>query len=118
MATANQIAANRANAQRSNGPRTGVGKAAAARNARKHGLFAKEVLAMGESAARFAELRQGVREALAPEGELEDALCARIVGCLWRLRRIARLESSMVGKPGRVAPREPARARLAVRRGG
>jgi hypothetical protein len=104
MATANQIAANRANAQRSNGPRTGVGKAAAARNARKHGLFAKEVLAMGESAARFAELRQGVREALAPEGELEDALCARIVGCLWRLRRIARLESSMVGNEDGLHP--------------
>jgi hypothetical protein len=97
MATANQIAANRANAQRSTGPKTGAGKAAAARNARKHGLFAKEVLAMGESAARFAELRQGVREALAPEGELEEALCARIVGCLWRLRRIVRLESAMVG---------------------
>jgi hypothetical protein len=104
MATANQIAANRANAQRSTGPRTGAGKAAAARNARKHGLFAKEVLAMGESAARFAELRQGVREALVPEGELEDALCARIVGCLWRLRRIARLESSMVGNEDGLHP--------------
>jgi hypothetical protein len=97
MATANQIAANRTNAQRSTGPKTATGKAVAARNARKHGLFAKEVLAMGESAARFAELSQRVREALAPEGELEDALCARIVGCLWRLRRIVRLESAMVG---------------------
>jgi hypothetical protein len=104
MATANQIAANRANAQRSTGPKTGAGKAAAARNARKHGLFAKEVLAMGENAARFAELSQRVREALAPEGELEDALCARIVGCLWRLRRIVRLESAMVGNEDGLHP--------------
>jgi hypothetical protein len=104
MATANQIAANRANAQRSTGPKTGAGKAAAARNARKHGLFAKEVLAMGEDAARFAELSQRVREALAPQGELEDALCARIVGCLWRLRRIVRLESAMVGNEDGLHP--------------
>ena len=97
MATANQIAANRTNAQRSTGPRTAAGKAAAGRNARKHGLFAKEVLAMGEDAAGFAELGQRLRQALAPEGGLEEALCARIVGCLWRLRRIVRLESAMVG---------------------
>jgi len=97
MATANQIAANRTNAQRSTGPRTAGGKAAAARNARKHGLFAKEVLAKGEDAAGFAELGQRLRQTLAPEGGLEEALCARIVGCLWRLRRIVRLESAMVG---------------------
>ena len=94
MATANQIAAICANARRSTGPRTAGGKVAAARNARKHGLFAKEVLAMGEGAAGFAELSQRLRQALAPENELEDALCARIVGCLggsgawsgWRAR--------------------------------
>jgi hypothetical protein len=96
MATANQIAANRANAQRSTGPRTAAGKAAAAGNARKHGLFAKEVLAMGEDRAGFAELGQRLRQALAPEGGLEEALCARIVGCLWRLRRIVRLESAVL----------------------
>jgi hypothetical protein len=97
MATANQIAANRTNAQWSTGPRTAAGKAVAARNARKHGLFANEVLAVGEDAANFAGLAQRLRQALAPEGELEEALCARIVGCLWRLRRVVRLESAMVG---------------------
>ncbi|MGH6918426.1 MAG: hypothetical protein ACREJ0_12080 [Geminicoccaceae bacterium] len=100
MATANQIAANRTNARQSTGPRTAAGKAVAARNARRHGLFANEVLAVGEDAAGFFELGQRLRQALAPEGELEDALCARIVGCLWRLRRVVRLESSMVGDEG------------------
>jgi hypothetical protein len=95
MATANQIAANRSNAQRSTGPRTAAGKAAA-RNARKHGLFAREVLAMGEDAAGFAELARRLRQALAPAGGVEEALCARIVGCLWRLRRMVRLESAVV----------------------
>jgi hypothetical protein len=96
MATANQIAANRYNAQHSTGPRTAVRKAAAARNARKHGLLAREVLAMNESAARRADLSQRLRDALAPEGAREEALGARIVGCLWRLRRVARLEGAMV----------------------
>jgi hypothetical protein len=96
MAIAKQIAANRQHAQRSTGPRMAAGKATTARNASKHGLFAREVPAMGESAAGFAELGRRLREALAPEGALEEALCARIVGCLWRLRRVVRLESSIV----------------------
>ncbi len=96
MATARQIAANRGNAQRSTGPRTAAGKAVAARNAQKHGLLAKEVLAEGENAAGFARLSQRLREALAPEGEIEEALCARIVACVWRLRRVVRLEGAIV----------------------
>jgi hypothetical protein len=107
MATTGQITANRANAQRSTGPRTAAGKAVSARNARKHGLFAKEALAKGEDAAGFAELGQRLRQALAPEGELEEALCARIVGCVWRLRRVVRLEGSMIGNEDGLYPASP-----------
>ncbi|HEX5078984.1 MAG TPA: hypothetical protein VFV80_07500 [Geminicoccaceae bacterium] len=98
MATANQIAANRANARRSTGPRTSAGKAAAARNARKHALFAMEVVAAGEDAREFMAFEERLRGVLAPEGELEDALCARVVGCLWRLRRVMRLERAIVSR--------------------
>jgi hypothetical protein len=38
MATAKQIAANRANARRSTGPRTALGKLTSSRNALRHGL--------------------------------------------------------------------------------
>lgn len=41
MATQAQIIANRRNAQKSTGPKTGIGKAASAFNARKHGLSAR-----------------------------------------------------------------------------
>ena len=44
MASEAQINANRRNAQRSTGPTTPEGKAAAAQNALKHGLFARRVL--------------------------------------------------------------------------
>ena len=40
MSSQAQIAANRANAQLSTGPRTEEGKAASSRNAYRHGLFA------------------------------------------------------------------------------
>ena len=41
MATAAQIAANRRNALKSTGPKTGQGKRASARNAVKHGIYAE-----------------------------------------------------------------------------
>jgi hypothetical protein len=44
MTTEKQIAANRANAQESTGPRTAVGKAASSANALKSGIYAKFLL--------------------------------------------------------------------------
>jgi hypothetical protein len=51
----------------------------------------------GRGCRGLRRARPASAQALAPEGGLEEALCARIVGCLWRLRRIVRLESAMVG---------------------
>ena len=50
MATAAQIAANRRNALKSTGPRTGAGKAASSRNALRHGLRARTAVVLGENA--------------------------------------------------------------------
>jgi hypothetical protein len=44
MATAAQIHANRANAQKSTGPRTAEGKAKVAQNAVQHGLLAQRTI--------------------------------------------------------------------------
>ncbi len=46
MATAAQIAANQANAQKSTGPKTPPGKAASSRNATKHGLSGSTTAAL------------------------------------------------------------------------
>jgi hypothetical protein len=46
-------------------------------------------------------LGERMREALSPEGPLEEVLCERIVGCMWRMQRIVRLESEMVAGTGR-----------------
>ena len=47
MASEAQIQANRANAQKSTGPRTAEGKATVAQNAVKHGLRAEQMVIKG-----------------------------------------------------------------------
>jgi hypothetical protein len=60
MATEAQIEANRANAQKSTGPRTPEGKETAAPNALKHGLFARETVIRGEKEEEFEEYRDNL----------------------------------------------------------
>jgi hypothetical protein len=59
-ATEAQIHANRANAQKSTGPRTPAGKAVVAQNAVKHGLSARLDVIRGEDQAEFDRHREGM----------------------------------------------------------
>jgi hypothetical protein len=98
MRTAAQLRANRLNAQRSTGPRTPDGRAIVARNALKHGLLARAALLPGDNAASaraLAALSASVHAELTPEGPIQRALVDRIVASLWRLRRVAQVESGL-----------------------
>jgi hypothetical protein len=95
MASVAQIQANRSNAQKSTGPRTAEGKAAASRNAVKHGLLAEQVVIHGEDPAEFDLYREGMLTELAPEGVVEAMLAERAVSLAWRLRRAERLQSAV-----------------------
>ena len=53
MATIRQINANRANAQKSTGPRTEEGKAASSRNRLSHGFAASATIMPGENPEEF-----------------------------------------------------------------
>ncbi|MGB5901670.1 MAG: hypothetical protein WBH00_02375 [Xanthobacteraceae bacterium] len=64
MATAKQIAANRANAKRSTGPKTAAGKARSRRNAFKHG-FSVDLELTPELAARFVDIQRKLVDAKA-----------------------------------------------------
>jgi hypothetical protein len=88
-----RMAANRANAQKSTGPNTPEGKAASKRNAVKHGILSREVLASGESAEELAALHEWFREDLKPVGPMEVVLVDQIVTTHWRLRRVLAAEA-------------------------
>jgi len=94
MASVAQIQANRSNAQKSTGPRTAEGKAAA-RNAVKHGLLAEQVVIHGEDPEEFDLYRAGMLAELAPVGAVEALLAERAVSLSWRLRRAERLQSAV-----------------------
>jgi len=95
MASIAQIQANRSNAQKSTGPRTAEGKAAASHNAVKHGLLAEQVVIHGEDPEEFDLYREGMLAELAPEGVVEAMLAERAVSLAWRLRRAERLQSAV-----------------------
>jgi hypothetical protein len=96
MASEAQIAANRANARRSTGPRTEEGKAASARNGLKHGLCAREAVLPWEDREGWEALLADLRERWRPVGPQEAALVEEYAGCSWRLRRALQMETGML----------------------
>ncbi len=93
MASEAQMSANRANAQKSTGPRTSEGKAVVSQNAVTHGFLAHETVIQGEDPGEFAFYRDGLLGELGPVGEGELEMAERIVGLSWRLRRAERLQT-------------------------
>ena len=93
MPTQAQIHANRQNAQKSTGPRTQEGKAAASQNSVKHGLLARQNVISSESHAEFDLYRDQFLEELAPATPLESFLAERIVSLSWRLKRTETIQN-------------------------
>ncbi len=87
-----QIEANRNNALKSTGPRTGHGKAFSRVNALKHGMLAREVVLRGrldgEEEREFHAICCRYCDYYAPEGPLEEMLVERIATSYWRLHRV------------------------------
>lgn len=100
MMTEKQIAANRANAQKSTGPKTAAGRAVSKMNALKHGILSQQVLVHGmnlkESRQELAQLHQQFRDELKPVGPVEEMLVDQIVTARWRWRRALTAESGEI----------------------
>jgi hypothetical protein len=96
MATVAQIRANRANAQRSTGPKTADGKAVVGANALRMGLRSARLFVEGEDPQEFQALCADLDAALRPVGAVEIALAERIAVALWRQRRLVKAEAAAI----------------------
>ena len=95
MTTQKQIEANRQNSRKSTGPKTPAGKAESKKNAMKHGLLAEEVVVRDEDPVEFAGAIESLFDEFQPQGSLEEQLVERVAACMWRLRRIYRVEAGI-----------------------
>ncbi len=86
MATEKQIAANRANAKRSTGPKTGAGKSRASRNAFRHGLSCPLALDSSEQVGALSRLLAGKETDEAQLRSLTEVAHAQLE--LLRIRKI------------------------------
>jgi hypothetical protein len=85
MTSVKQLAANRANAKRSTGPKTKNGKARSKRNAVKHGLAAKQaILIEGEDPEDFEALSEDLIAKHRPSSAFAHELVMQIAVTTWR----------------------------------
>ncbi len=107
-----RLAANRANALLSTGPRTGAGKAASRGNALKHGLAGAGVVLPAADRAEVDRLRAAFERELGPKGEVAVALVHRAAVLAARLDRCGRQELAALADRVRTAEADFDSARL------
>ncbi|HEX4749545.1 MAG TPA: hypothetical protein VH302_08400 [Bryobacteraceae bacterium] len=90
-----QLLANRANAQRSTGPRTEAGRAKSSSNALRSALTGRTVLLPTDDVDEYAGFLAEFQQELQPMGKMESELVQVVVDCYWRLRRIQELEYAL-----------------------
>ncbi len=95
MLSDKQLAANRANAQLSCGPKSEDGKRRSSLNARRHNLTGQVTAMTPEDRAAHDAFSAGMIKAMAPEGALELQLAQRIATDSWRLNRASAIEDNI-----------------------
>jgi hypothetical protein len=90
-----RLAANRANAQLSTGPRTEAGKTISSVNAVKSGLTGRTVLLPSDDVEAYKAHIARFEKTLAPVGDQEKYLVQSLADTQWRLDRIPNLEAGM-----------------------
>jgi hypothetical protein len=98
MATAAQILANRANAQRSPGPQTKAGKERSSQNSYKHGLTSSKIVLPGEDPTEYDAFRADILEQYQPANATEQILAEELAAAGWRLNRSRAVETEILKK--------------------
>jgi hypothetical protein len=94
----------RANGAKSRGPITPEGRARSSRNSVRHGLATRaaalpptSVVLPAESAADFQRLLDSYLDEFAPASPVEVELVETMAAARWRLRRLAAIETTLLG---------------------
>jgi hypothetical protein len=94
MASDRQIAANRANAAKSTGPRSSKGRGIAARNGTRHGMLARTIVLEGESPNRFMLLLGALQDEFQPQTCVQRSLVETMAVARWRQMRLWAIEKA------------------------
>ncbi len=92
MTSENKCASNRANANKSSGPKSGRGKALTRFNSVKHGGFAIQRLLHGEDEVEYRQLSAAIVAETLPNSTIESMLVDQIISDMWRLKRLERAD--------------------------
>jgi hypothetical protein len=95
MATPAQITANRANAQKSTGPRSAEGKSASRFNALKHGIDAASLVIPGEDPADYDALAAAYHRDFRPVTPFEAFHVDTMLRAAWQKRRLQPVEAGL-----------------------
>jgi hypothetical protein len=93
--TPQRLAANRANAQFSTGPKTAEGRAKSSLNAVRTGLTGRTVLLPSEDGEAYEAHLENYRREFQPVGIRETQLVQNLADAQWRLDRIPSLENGI-----------------------
>ena len=95
MASPAQINANRANAQKSTGPRSVEGKSASRFNALKHGMDAASIVIPGEDPAEYEALAAHYLDEYHPQSPSESFHVDAMLRADWQKRRLQAVEGDL-----------------------
>jgi hypothetical protein len=90
-----RLAANRANAQKSTGPRTPEGKRRSALNATRHGILSQVLHLPEEEMAAYEEFTAPYVASLSPVGQTETELARAFADLQFRLHRLSAAEHNL-----------------------
>ena len=93
MSSLRKIEANRRNAEKSTGPRSEVGKARSAQNARQHGYTADVIVLSVEDKDIFNRMHQDLTDQYQPITITEEQFLLEMTWARWRTHRIWNAES-------------------------
>ena len=92
---ADRAQVNKANAQKSTGPRTDAGKQRSSLNALRHGLTGHTIVLPTEDQAAYQRHSQAFLDEYRPQGATETQLVQSITDIAWQLNRAAAVETNL-----------------------